>query len=137
MFLLRSTFEFPTFGVSRHPYSTHVVFYLQFYFVDFLLHFFSFFCLTYYASSSHFYVLGFLPRDTMLSTSSIAFSKGPHFDAFACCSFLSPEEALTQAATCDANKRADKSYMQVNGDSPHVSHQRLHVVTYIHLFISI
>ena len=27
--------------------------------------------------------------------------------------------------------------MQVNGDSPHVSHQRLHVVMYIHLFISI
>ena len=68
----------------------------------------------------------------MLSTSSIAFSKGPHFDAFACCSFLSPEESLTQAATCDANKRSDKSYMQVNGDSPHVSHQKLHVVTYIH-----
>ena len=73
----------------------------------------------------------------MLSTSSIAFSLGPHFDAFVLCSFLPPEEALNQAATCDANKRADKSYMQVNGDSPHVSHQRLHVVTYIHLFISI
>ena len=40
MFFWRSPFRFPTFGVSRHPYLTHVVFYLQFYFIDFLLHFF-------------------------------------------------------------------------------------------------
>ena len=59
------------------------IFYQQFCFVDFFFNaiFVSFlFCLKYHASSSHIYALRFLAEYTMLSSSSIALVKGPHFD---------------------------------------------------------